>query len=199
MENYFMKKTVANSDTLIIIFTGHPRVISKAIRYDFFNTIENHFNHVNRHYYVDKYENSYHQGIEGLSVNIDETVSYLQNEIKPYKNIVFIGVSSGGYAAILFGSLLNITSVIAFIPQTIRIKKNIDEKYRDISPYINKTTKYYIYGDTKISDKLNPHHIHHCDRISHHSNVFITKKHGMDIGNMRDDGELIRILQNVGL
>ena len=67
---------------------------------------------------MDKNRNSYHNGIVGISNNIDETLPHLQAQIAPYSNVIFLGVSSGGYAAILFGSLLNVKSVLAFIPQT---------------------------------------------------------------------------------
>ena len=124
-------------------------------------------------------------------------MSYLKNEIKNYKNVIFIGSSSGGYAAILFGSLLNVTSVLAFIPQTILRNTNRDEKYRDLNKIINETTKYYVYGDLSISDEHNVHHISHCDRISHHLNVYVTKKLKLKLKEMRDNGELFVILNNL--
>ena len=77
--------------------------------------------------------------------------------------------------------------------------ENLDEKYRDISIYINDKTKYYIYGDSSISDVNDCHHISHCERISHHSNVFITRKNGVNLKKMRDDGELYKIIESVVL
>jgi hypothetical protein len=111
--------------------------------------------------------------------------------------VICLGVSSGGYAAILFGSLLNINHVIAFIPQTLRRNKNIDEKYRDISKFINETTKYYLYGDLSVSDVMDCHHISQCERISHHSNVFLIKKKYIKLKEMRDNGELYAILNSL--
>ena len=55
--------------------------------------------------------------LDGISNNVNQTKIYLQNILKKYNNITFIGASSGGYAA-LFGSLLNVDKVVSFIPQT---------------------------------------------------------------------------------
>jgi len=149
----------------------------------------------NRHFYMDMHQNSYNEGIYGISNNIEESIEYLKREISKYKTVIFVGVSSGGYAAILFGSILNVTYVVAFTPQTIRYNDNIDEKYRDISQYINNTTKYYLYGDLSATDDY--HKVYHCDRIVNPSNVFLTKKPILDLKKMRDDGELFFIFDTL--
>jgi hypothetical protein len=187
-----------DSDTLIVSFAGNAKKFGGIERFEFVQFLEKYFGQINKHFYIDTCTNSYHNGILGISNNIDETVCYLKNEIEKYKNIIFLGTSAGGYAAILFGSLLNITSVIAFIPQTIRRNPtNIDEKYRDISKYINDSTKYYLYGDLSVSNTNDPHHISHCERISHFPNVIITKKKYVNVKEMRNTGELYQILHNI--
>jgi hypothetical protein len=191
------KVNIVDSETLIISFAGHDRIFGGIPRFEFVNFMETHFKNISRHFYTDKYLNSYHQGIHEITNNIDETIDYLRNEIKKYKNVICLGVSSGGYAAILFGSLLNINHVLAFIPQTLRRNKNIDEKYRDISKFINGTTKYYLYGDLSVSDVMDCHHISQCERISHYSNVFIIKKKHINLKEMRDNGELYAILNSL--
>ena len=191
------KVNILDSDTLVISFAGYDRLFGGIPRFEFVNFMEARFKNISRHFYTDKYLNSYHQGIHEITNNIDETIDYLRNEIKNYKNVICLGVSSGGYAAILFGSLLNINYVLAFIPQTLRRNKNIDEKYRDISKFINGTTKYYIYGDLSVSDVTNHHHISQCERISHHSNVFLIKKKYINLKEMRDTGELFAILKSL--
>uniref|UniRef100_A0A6C0HA31 Alpha/beta hydrolase n=1 Tax=viral metagenome TaxID=1070528 RepID=A0A6C0HA31_9ZZZZ len=195
----FYKINEIKTDTLFVSFSGYGKDYGSLPRFEFVNFFTKHFNEINRHFYVDTYLSCYHKGICGISNNIDETVEYLRNEIKDYKNVVFLGDSGGGYAAILFGSLLNVTSVVATRPLTIRYDKDIDEKYRDISKYINTTTKYYIYGDLSVSNKKDPHHISHCLRISKYPNVFITKKDRIDLKKMRDSGELYKILYSVSL
>ena len=197
MSNYCYKINKIDSDTLIISFAGNDRIFGGIQRFEFINFLSKHFENVDKHFYVDKFANTYHEGIDGISKTIDETVEYLKGDIEKYKNVIFIGVSAGGYAAILFGSLLNINSVLAFIPPTIRRDKNIDEKYRDISQYINDTTKYYIYGDLSVTDALDCHHISHCERIAHHPNVFIIKKPVLELRKIRDSGELFIILNSL--
>lgn len=191
------KINIVNSETLIISFAGHDRIFGGIPRFEFVNFMETHFKNVSRHFYIDKHVNSYHQGIHEITNNIDETVNYLKNEITNYKNVICLGISSGGYAAILFGSLLNINYVLAFMPQTIRLNKNIDEKYRDISKFINNTTKYYVYGDLSIKCINHCHHISHCTRISHHPNVTLIKKKNIDLKTMRNSGELYLILNSL--
>lgn len=196
-DNSSLKINGINLDTLVVSFAGHDLIFGHMPRFEFVNFFHNHLNHVSRHFYVDNNKTSYHKGITGISNSIEETVEYLRNEIKPYKNVIFLGASSGGYAAILFGSLLEINSVVAFIPQTVRRDKVIDEKYRDISTFINKTTNYFLHSDTSVSNSLDPHHVSHCDRISQHPNVFITKQNPFNLKKMRDNGELYTLLNRL--
>jgi hypothetical protein len=184
------------SNTIVISFAGHDIAFGGIPRFEFVNFFNKHFSHINRQFYVDNKRNSYHCGIEGISNNIDETVKYLKTQITGYQNIIFIGVSSGGYAAILFGSLLNITHVLAFIPQTVRKQTNIDERFRDISIYINDTTQYHLYGNLAITDKTDPHHISQCERIEHFPNVDVIKKEYFNVKQMRDSGELYNIISS---
>jgi len=193
----FLKINGESSDTLFVSFAGHDLVYGGIPRFEFVQFFDKHFSNINRHFYIDKFKTSYHNGIYGISTNIDETAEYLKREIQNYKNVVFLGVSSGGYAAILFGSLLNVKSVVAFIPQTIRRYKDVDEKYRDLKPYINNTTKYYLLCDSSITNVYDPHHMSHCTRIYNNFNVFIKDKPRISLKKMRDSGELYAIMTNV--
>jgi len=186
-----------HSDTLVVSFAGHDLLFGRIPRFEFFNFFEKHFTQVDRHFYVDMAKASYHKGITGITTTIDETVTYLKEQIAPYKNVVFLGVSSGGYAAILFGSLLCVTSVLAFIPQTHLRERVVNETYRDIAPYINDTTKYYLYGEESTPNEKSAHHISHCDRIAQHSNVTVVRQHTFNLKKMRDNGELYHILSEL--
>ena len=115
--------------------------------FDFFNYLPNNFKNVDLHFYGDLDEYCYHKGIQGISHNIESTVKYLKEKINNrYKKVIFMGLSGGGYAAILFGSLLNVDHVIAFFPTTILVqnRENYDKKYKDLRPYINKITQYHL-------------------------------------------------------
>lgn len=194
---YLKENGEPDSETLIVSFAGYNKMFVGIVRFEFANFLNTHFPNTDRHFYMDTKLDLYHKGIAGISNNIDETVAYLNNEIAKYKNVIFIGVSSGGYAAILFGSLLKITSVLAFIPQTVRVKENIDEKYRDLNVHMNDSTKYYIYGDTSITRINDFHHIRHCEHIANHPNVCLIKKDGVDLRRMRDNGELYDIVNKI--
>lgn len=190
------------TDTIIISFSGRANPKTCKIQFEFQTFLEKYFDKVDRHFYLDTFSNSYHNGIEGISTSIDETVEYLKGAIAPYKKAIMIGVSQGGYAAILFGSLLTVNAVIAFIPQTYRTQNlNIDEKYRDIKPFINTTTQYYLYGDISLTNPHNFHHISHCERILEdrrdNKNIHIIRKNPLDlIKIVWIERELVDLIQN---
>jgi predicted esterase YcpF (UPF0227 family) len=62
----------------------------------------------------------YQKGLPGISNDIQSTAKYIQKWIKKIKpeKIFFVGNSMGGYAAILFATLIGRGEVIAFAPQT---------------------------------------------------------------------------------
>ena len=185
------------SKTLIVSFAGHGLMYGGVPKIEFSNFLKQHFSHIDAQFYVDYNCKSYHQGIQGISHNIDETVDYLKDKFKGYERVICLGASAGGYAAILFGSLLNVDTVIAFIPQTKLKSRERDEKYRDIAPHINTTTKYYIIGDVSIHDENNCHHISQCERVSIFPNVHLTKLKGVNLAIMRHNGQLLAIMTQI--
>ena len=69
-----------------------------------------------------------------------------------------MGVSAGGYASILFGSLCeNITHVISFIPKVV-LNTPYDKKYANLKTVINTKTRYILVGDESIKNKNDNHH-----------------------------------------
>lgn len=187
-----------NYDRLIVSFAGHDHMFGLIPRFIFLNFFEKHFSDIDRHFYTDTRTCSYHKGIPNISNTIDETVAYLKEKIAPYKKVIFLGVSSGGYAAILFGSLLGVSTVLAFIPQTIRnVQRNVEEKYRDILPYFNSTTQYHLYADTSVKKESDPHHVSQCDRFAIADNVKVIKCKKIDLRIMRDSGELYDIINQL--
>jgi esterase/lipase len=98
------------------------------------NFLKKNFAECDKYFYIDTKINRYHLWLEGLTTNIDDTVEYLKKIISSYKYVNFIGVSAGGYVAILFGSLLNVTNVIAFIAPTqtnMLNDKKVEAKFPD--------------------------------------------------------------------
>jgi hypothetical protein len=74
----------------------------------------------------------YQRGLPGIGKSAYDVAQYLKKKIKNYEpdQIYFVGNSMGGYAAILFASLLKKGTVIAFCPQTF-ISPTKKIKYRD--------------------------------------------------------------------
>jgi 1-aminocyclopropane-1-carboxylate deaminase/D-cysteine desulfhydrase-like pyridoxal-dependent ACC family enzyme len=185
------------SKTLIVSFAGHGLKYGGVPKIEFANFLKHHFPHIDAQFYIDMNCKSYHHGMQGISKNIEETVEYLKQKFENYDRVICLGASAGGYAAILFGSLLDVVSVIAFIPQTVLRSKDRDEKYRNIAPHINTTTKYHIYGDVSILDENNYHHISQCENISMFPNVALTKLHGVNLRNMKINGQLLHIMNTI--
>lgn len=140
----------------------------------------------------DVYKCWYQLGISGLGSSLEQSISFMKEFIKPYKKVVMVGNSMGGYAALLFGAVINPSKVIAISPQTylkndellyddrwseyfVRARKfNNNEDYLDLRNFSNckkeQTLKnevaiYYSINDVK--DKS------HVDLISESNIVFI--------------------------
>ena len=177
MESELMIKN--NNDSLIICFGGFALKMGGIPPYDFLNFITINFINFDKIFYRDTKQMCYHEGIDNISQNIETTVAYLKTKIENYKKVIFTGASAGAYAALLYGSLLNVSDVIVFKPITILYgRKNLyNLKYIDLSvDIINNTTQYYLYGDTSIKDENDLHHIKHCENISNYPNVNIVYK-----------------------
>jgi hypothetical protein len=74
----------------------------------------------------------YHAGLRGIGSDLHSTCDYLRSVIQGARpsRCVFVGNSMGGYAAILFHTLIGIGEAIAFAPQTF-ISPLLRWRYRD--------------------------------------------------------------------
>ena len=187
-------------NSVIVTFGGRGNGFAGVPPYEFVKTLNKTLPEIDQYYYIDGHQCWYHKGIIGISNNIPQSVEYLKSKFSKYKNVYFIGCSAGGYAAILFGSLCNVTKVIAFKPQThlndpstytrgqYTFYKEKDERYMDIKQYMNKKTKYMIYCG---SGEDGNHHCNMCHRVENSGQVEIFVKSGiLDLKAMRDSGEL---------
>jgi hypothetical protein len=181
-----------NTIDCIISFGGMAKQFGATPPFEFLNFLEKHF-------YVDDKLNCYHNGINGISTDIEGTVVYFSDMLKKYNNVIMIGYSGGGYAVILFGSLLNITTVIAFMPVTKLITAGKVDKYRNLNTFINTVTKYHLFGNMSVTDERDVHHLKHCNNILgiKNTNVLLTKLENIIIKNMRDTGELLKIFNSI--
>ena len=183
------------TNKLIVSFSGQGNGMGTLPQFEFVNFLQKYFPDYEKHFYLDTHSVWYHKGIEGISTTISETVTYLYKQIQNFTEVTFIGSSAGGYAAILFGSLLGIQTVIAFKPQT-RLARGLDKNYCDVKPYMNPGTTYYIYGDITVKKENDPlHHISHCNHINRGKNVHLCTDYVVDLRTMRDKGELEKIMK----
>lgn len=190
------------SKTLIVSFAGCGKGMTNMPMFEFRHFLTKVFPTANLLFLKDDNKAWYNKGIVGISRDVPTTVDFLLKKIKGYTHVAFIGSSAGGYAAILFGSLLNITIVLAFRPQTIVEKDCMDKNYNDLKGLINSKTIYYIYGET--CNALNDlHSFSHCMRIEGSSNVIIHSRDVIDLKEMRNNGwlttEFLRIFQNFNI
>lgn len=192
-------KIFNNNNYLIVCFGGNALQFGGILPFEFLNYLSSIYTDCDLLFYIDKNHCWYHKGIQGITNNIDDTILYLNKIIKDgnYEKVIFMGTSAGGYASILFGSLCdNVNNVISFIPQTI-LDNPIDLKYSNLKYIINKNTKYIICGDTSIQDKNNNHHILHCENIECFSNVKIIKTNGVNLKQLRDNGSIKKIINDI--
>ena len=181
-----------NSKNLIISFAGNaPK--GRVSQFEMLYLLTNNFSSHDLFFYVDRRNLCYHKGIYGISHDILSTVEYLKQKISKYDNVIVIGGSAGGYAAILFGSLVNATNVIAFYPPT-KVSDDGTSIHCNLNTAINTTTIYNIYGDLSVSDSKDPHHISHCENVNIYPNVFLTKRNTVNLKEMRNSGVEIGLI-----
>jgi len=116
-DNYWYEDN--NSDTLLVTFAGFGSKGSLPT-FVFYNFLKQYSN-IDKLFIRDIKCNYYINGLKNETKNFEETLElykYLINK-KKYKKIIGLGCSSGGYACILYGHLLNFTKLFIFSPQTV--------------------------------------------------------------------------------
>lgn len=173
-------------------------------------------------YIRDLYQLWYLKGLPGIANNPEGIRNCLQPLIaqQECKTIITVGGSMGGYAALLFGQLLEATEVHALAPQTflparkgrvllktiygrawpilrkqaeLMLNRQLDRRYFDLRPFVkdNKHTVNHLYFSTENEKDTN-----HARHIGDLKNVQLHEF--LDIGHhvgthMRDNGELGKI------
>lgn len=187
-------KSVTN-EVIIVTFSGRQQGLATLTLFEFTSFLEKTFPLYDKIYCRDEKVKWYNHGLTGLTANVNQTLKLLNDKIAGYKRVIFVGASMGGYAALLFGSILKVDAVVAFRPQTY-IRKCIndyDPNYEDVIPFINDTTKYYIYGDSALEDPDDIHSIQHCYRIIHtspYSDIKFKAFNNFDLKVYKDTGRL---------
>lgn len=207
------KEFAKGSKKLIVCFAGMFMAFGRIQPFEFLKYLTSIYNkqEIDFIFYIDKNQCWYHKGIKNITNNIEDTVTYLNNIIAKYEKVIFMGTSAGGYAAILFGSLCNVSHVVAFNPVT-KLEKCINDQYSDLKNHMNNKTSYLLYGDVSLPEN-DIHHISQCDRLANEAgphpncfsdkrisslsgllNVVIVKKNELNLKVMRDNGELKTII-----
>lgn len=185
---------------LIVCFGGMALQFGSIPPFEFLNYLSSIYkNDCDLIFFIDHHQCWYHKGIKDITNSVDETVSYINNIIKygNYKKIIFMGISAGGYAAILFGSICNnIDNVISFIPQTI-LKHPINTNYSNLKYIINENTEYILYGDKNIENINDSHHILHCENLQDFKNIKIIKSEGCNLKKLRDNGFIKQTIDDI--
>jgi pimeloyl-ACP methyl ester carboxylesterase len=175
---------------------------------------------VKRVFVRDLHQAWYHRGIPGSGDSISEVADSLERLIAPHEidRLVAVGTSAGGYAALLFGTLLGAHTAIAFGPQTVldleilagmgdhrwdpQVKELealgcLDEQWVDLRsalPRIGRTaTRYQLHFDPLMAlDRA------HCERLADLDRITLHLREGAGHNiarDMREAGELEPLLR----
>ncbi|MDQ0504612.1 SGNH/GDSL hydrolase family protein [Xanthobacter agilis] len=202
----------APASSWIVCFSGRRTEADRAAaaHWSPFEFVKSFYDKDLHQLYLRDQDNRWYQdGIVGLGDTIDTAAAGIAQKIQatPARQVVTIGNSMGGYAAILFGILTKADRVIAFAPQTfidhqMRAAHGDDRwqsdlgaipqdamRYPDLLPLIEanpqvKISLYYCAGD-KL-DRI------HAERLRRLPNVSI---HTL----ASDDHNVARALKSLGL
>lgn len=161
---------------------------------NFFEWYHSRITKARKHIFVrDIFKQWYLAGINANIDSPDKLASFLKKETEGY-DVVTIGSSAGGYAAILYGSLIGAKTAIVFNPQfeiasllerstesvnplVFRLK-DLRREYYDIVQHINRETDIFyfhsLYSQWDIEQKK---HIRPMPNL--HEIPFQTKHHGI--------------------
>ncbi len=120
-DDYFYEDN--NSDILLISFGSMGAKAFDEDRipsFNFYRLFENEKS-FDKLFIRDIKREFYLTGLKNTTKNFQETIDLIKEltSVKNYRKKVAVGASAGGFAAILFGQLLNFSKVIAFNPQTV--------------------------------------------------------------------------------
>lgn len=187
---------------LLIAFAGMAGALG-MLPFEFFQLTKEI--QINKVFIRDLNQVWYHSGLKNVSDNVDDTVAVLTNIISDCETekVVAVGNSMGGYASILYGTLINAHAVHAFSPQTYlyetnyirnknllsKLHSNFPDKYFDLSRVLqlnNNSAEINVYFDSlSHSDSFHAMNLSNLNNVKLHS--FYGGSHG-----------LIRLLKNTG-
>jgi hypothetical protein len=205
-----------DSNHLVVIFGGINQGIGIPV-FEFFNILNNKKS--DKLFIRDFNQMWYLNGVDSDIFNFSKLKIKLNDKIKDYDKVSFVGNSMGGYAAILFGVLLNVDEVVAFSPQTfissfyrfwfldIRWRKQINRihKAKLYSEYYD--LKTVLKNHTEYTTSINLHYCSanrldriHSTRLKSLRNIHLISYpnggHGL-VKELKKTGELQQILNQL--
>src|SRR5690554_3011391 len=100
---------------LVVIFGGINQGIGIPV-FEFFNILNE--KSLDKVFVRDFNQMWYLNGVDSHVDTFEKLFLKLKRVIKGYEKVSFVGNSMGGYAAVLFGVLLNVNECVVFSPQT---------------------------------------------------------------------------------
>lgn len=140
----------SESDVMLVAFGGLKGGVGRILPFEFFNLTKDI--ETKKLYVRDPKQMWYHLGVPGAEGSVRSVAQHLRPIVSGQnpRRVVVVGNSAGGYAALLFGCVLNVDMVIAFSPQTFLNKKAMAE-HKD-TRWKPKLAKLYRVGDENFYD-----------------------------------------------
>lgn len=181
-ENYqkanILKYFDTDSSVMLVCFSA--RHITERCPYHFLELVSSF--PVKKLFVRDIQDAWYNRGLRGITQDVPSTANYLQNIIAQQKvnKVVFLGASSGGYAALLYGYLLQVNEIHAFGAQTkipnnpeeIELLKNLTSEYFNLAKIYQikpNNTDCHLYFDNQFPpDVEHAYRLREIDRVKLH-------------------------------
>ena len=184
MDMDIKKKIIGEKKPLIIVFNSN---IYDCIKFELEKTLKSF--EYNIIFLRDKYLCWYTNGVHGFSKSLEETKMKLNEEIQEIRPniIITIGLSSGGFAALYFGNLLNVNHIIACSPQII----------------INNYTKKFYYNKLRKIDSeitvlpINENIDIHIFWCKFSDFIGVNKKQNPYVEQNRNDEQQYELVKNI--
>jgi hypothetical protein len=206
-----------DSDTLLVTFGGMKSLAGLA-SYEFVAMTE--AMPVKKMYLRDPRQSWYHRGMPQQGTTLEGVAAAVGKllEQQDLARTVLAGNSAGGYAALLFGEMLGVDTVLAFAPQTVihpqglaamgdrrwdemlapLIKHDaLEQRWADLREALpgirHSHVQHHVYYDiTNTLDRQHAEHLRGLDGV--HLYRFAHGGHGL-VRELRDSGALDRLLR----
>jgi hypothetical protein len=198
------------TDTVIVSFGGMGIHLDGESKYALVSTLEKE--NISTIFLRDQSNVWYFNGVRGLSTDVQSTIVGIKQLLSKvqHKKTFFFGVSSGGFAAILYGTLCEADLVVAVNPQTLLLKGIECFAHGNLYKlkWCNQNEmRYTDLAAIQVSDKTNieiyygkdePVDIFHSGRMSGIKNVTLFPEqgnHATAAPMLRNNKRLRKILQ----